>query len=84
MPVLEWTLRYINHPRYLALTSDLLLVVLDLYAYRMGDWVEDAAGEDGRRVAKLIERVGKRVRRACELAQQAEGVIGVLELLGEG
>jgi hypothetical protein len=32
----------------------------------------------------LVERIGKRVRRGCELAQQAEGIVGVLELLGEG
>jgi hypothetical protein len=55
-----------------------------LYAYRMGDWAEDAAGDEGRRVCVLVERIGKRVRRGCELAQQAEGIVGVLELLGEG
>ncbi|KAL1585911.1 hypothetical protein WHR41_05129 [Cladosporium halotolerans] len=83
-PVLEWVLKYINHPRLMSLTTDVALVVLDLYSYKMGGWAEDAAGDEGRRVLSLVERIGKRVRRGCELAQQAEGVIGVLELLGEG
>lgn len=83
-PVLEWVLRYVNHPRLMSLTSDVLLLVLDLYSSKMGDWAEDAAGDEGRRVCLLVERIGKRVRRGCELAQQAEGVVGVLELLGEG
>ena len=77
-------MKYINHPRLMTLTSDVLLVVLDLYSHRMGDWAEDAAGDEGRRVSALVERIGKRVRRGCELAQQAEGVVGVLELLSEG
>lgn len=83
-PVLGWVLKYINHPRLMTLTSDVLLVMLDLYSYRMGDWAEGAAGDEGRSVCALIERIGKRVRRGCELAQQAEGVVGVLELLSEG
>lgn len=83
-PVLEWVLKYINHPRLMSLTSDVLLLVLDLYSYKMADWAEDAAGDEGRKVCSLIDRIGKRVRRGCELAQQAEGVMGVLELLGEG
>jgi U3 small nucleolar RNA-associated protein 15 len=83
-PVLEWVLKYINHPRLMTLTSDVLLVVLDLYSYRMGDWTENAAGDEGRRICALVERIGKRVRRGCELAQQAESVVGVLELLSEG
>ena len=83
-PMLEWVLKYINHPRLMSLTSDVLLFVLDLYSYRMGDWAEGAAGDEGRSVCALVERIGKRVRRGCELAQQAEGVVGVLELLSEG
>lgn len=84
VPLLEWALKFVNHPRFLALITDVLFLVLDLYSPRMGEWADDGASDEGRRVYKLVERIGKRVRRGCELAQQAEGVVGVLELLGEG
>ncbi|OQO02132.1 hypothetical protein B0A48_11684 [Cryoendolithus antarcticus] len=84
IPVLRWVLNNINAPRTLHLTGDVTGAILDMYAGRMGVWLEQGEGEVGWTCLKLVERIGKRVRRTAELAQQAEGCIGVMDLLAMG
>ncbi|KAK4994658.1 U3 small nucleolar RNA-associated protein 15 [Elasticomyces elasticus] len=71
-PILRWLLRYIAHPRYLSITSDVALLVLDLYADQFGQTPD---------VDVLINRIHKRVRHCAELSQQAQGSLGCLEML---
>ena len=85
LPILQWCLKYIAHPRYLALVHDVLLLVLDLYSHKLADWAEEEGGESGgKEVARIIGRLGKRVRAGVDLAQTAHSFVGMVGLLEAG
>ncbi|KAF1989825.1 WD40 repeat-like protein [Aulographum hederae CBS 113979] len=87
-PILRWLVRAISDPRYIKLTVDVALIVLDLYSEHFGDdLVADAdeggpGSEDMREVRRLIERLHNGVRRGCDVAMQAVRVEGMVGLLG--
>ncbi|KAJ9625014.1 U3 small nucleolar RNA-associated protein 15 [Taxawa tesnikishii (nom. ined.)] len=74
-PILKWLVKYIGHPRYLKLTNDVALVVLDLYAGQMGESPE---------IDGLIAQLHRRVRHCTELAQTAWATQGMFDLLMAG
>jgi U3 small nucleolar RNA-associated protein 15 len=83
VPLLRWVLRNIHHPRYLGLISDVVLLVVHLYAGKLAEW-QEVGDDEGREVQRLVGRVQKRVRHGIELAQQASQTMGMLELLEAG
>lgn len=83
VPILDWCSRYINHPRHLLLVYDVLLMLLDLYSHRLGEWTE-SEGDDGKDVLKLINRITKKVRVGVDTAHRAESMMGCLEVLEAG
>lgn len=83
LPVLKWCLRYVNHPRHLMLVYDVLLMVLDLYSHRLGEWTESES-DDGKEVLNLVNKISKRVRGGVDMAHRAESMLGCLEVLEAG
>jgi U3 small nucleolar RNA-associated protein 15 len=75
MPVLRWLNKYIRDPRFVRLTTDTAVVVLDLYGEEMGKSPQvDAA----------IQRLHENVRQSVEVAQTSWCTLGMLEALGAG
>lgn len=74
-PILRWLVKYINNPRNIMLTSDVALLVLDLYSEQMGDSPE---------IDSLMSQLHRKVRQCAELAQQAQSTQGMLDLLAAG
>ncbi|KAF2458465.1 UTP15 C terminal-domain-containing protein [Lineolata rhizophorae] len=74
-PVLKWVFKKINDPRYLSLTTDVALMVLDLYAEHAGQSPE---------IDRLVKQLHNRVRTNTELSQQAVSTQGMLEMLMAG
>ncbi|KAK5150312.1 hypothetical protein LTR04_006849 [Oleoguttula sp. CCFEE 6159] len=74
-PVLKWLNKNIADPRHLKLTSDVMLLLLDLYSDQMGLDPE---------VDKWIERLHHRVRINAEFSQQALSTSGMLDTLIAG
>lgn len=74
-PVLRWVIKYIGHPRYISLTSDVAFQVLDLYSEQMGDSPD---------IDKLIKELHRKVRHCSDLAQQAWSTQGMFDLLMAG
>ncbi|KAF2767349.1 U3 small nucleolar RNA-associated protein 15 [Teratosphaeria nubilosa] len=83
IPVLKWIVRYIQHPRYIGLMYDVVLMLLDLYSGKLAEW-QESEDDEGAEVRRLVWRVQKRVRHGAELAQQANQAIGVLDMLESG
>ena len=83
VPILKWCLRYVNHPRRLMLVYDVLLMLLDLYSRRLGEWTE-SEGDDGKEVLNLVNKISKRVRGGVDMAHRAENMLGCLEVLEAG
>lgn len=81
IPVLEWTLKYINHPRNVSLLYDVLLQILDLYSAKLGEWDAGEGDEDGLEVIRLIKRLRRMVTRQAEQAQSAHMTLGALEMI---
>lgn len=83
LPMLNWCLRYINHPRHLMLAYDVLLMLLDLYSHRLGEWTESES-DDGKEVLSVVNRITKKVRGGVDQAHRAENMLGCLEVLESG
>lgn len=85
IPVLRWCLKHISHPRHLALTYDLLLLILDLYSHKLPDWEgKDERNSDRPKAGQLIKRVEKKVKHETNLAHQAHFMIGMMGTLEAG
>ena len=85
MPILKWCLKYISHPMHLLLVHAVLLVVLDLYSHKLSEWDGDESENgEGKEIAKVINKIGKRVKSGTDLAQDAHSVIGMMEVLQAG
>lgn len=81
-PVLHLLLRYIGYPQYTHLLYDVMLLVLDLYSHRMWDWRNDDG--DGQQVFRLITKIKNTVKREAELADRAQHLLGMVDLLESG
>jgi len=77
LPLLKWLRSAILDPRYVRLTTDTTMIVLDLYGEHLGQSPE---------VDKLIETLHQNVRQSLEVAQICWSTAGMLETLraGEG
>ena len=82
-PVLRWCLRYVNHPRHVMLVYDVLLMLLDLYSHRLGEWTE-SEGDDGKEVLSLVNKMTKKIKGSVEMAHRAESILGCIEILEAG
>lgn len=74
-PIIKWLTRYISDPRYLSVTIDVGVLLLDLYSEHMGQ---------SRDIDFLVKRLHGKVRREVEQAQQACQTGGMLGLLMAG
>lgn len=74
-PILKWLGKAINDPRIIKLTSDVLLMVMDLYAEQLGLSPE---------IDTLFEQLRDRVLENVEVTQQAWSTQGMLEMLMAG
>ncbi len=75
-PILIWLCKHIIDPRYVTMSVDVGLLILDIYAGEMGQ-VE--------RIDNLMKQLHGRVRMEVERAQQAwqtQGMLGML-MVGE-
>ncbi|TIA42198.1 WD40 repeat-like protein [Aureobasidium pullulans] len=61
-PILRWVIKYIGHPRYIKLTSDVAMLLLDLYSEQAMDSPE---------IDDLLNQLHRKVRHCSELAQAA-------------
>ncbi|KAF2726201.1 WD40 repeat-like protein [Polychaeton citri CBS 116435] len=82
LPVMRWMLKNLPEPRRFGLIYETLLVVLDLYSAKLAEWAEGV--EEEKEFRSLVERIGKRVRKSIELAEQCHSVQGMLGLLAAG
>lgn len=83
LPILNWCMKYINHPRHLMLAYDTLLLLFDLYSHRMGEWSE-SEGDDGKAALSVVNKISKKVRKAVDMAHSAESMLGCLGVLEAG
>ncbi|KAK5133763.1 hypothetical protein LTR08_007413 [Meristemomyces frigidus] len=83
VPILRWALKHINHARHVHITYDLILVLLDLYSSKLAEW-QESEEEDGKEVQRLVMKIQRRVRQAADMSSQAQGTLGVLEMLEAG
>ncbi|MBE7181706.1 MAG: hypothetical protein INR71_10965 [Terriglobus roseus] len=74
-PVLKWLIKAINDPRCIRLTTDVGLLIIDIYGEHWGKSEE---------IDKLIEMLEFKVRKNCEISQVAVSTIGMLEMLQAG
>jgi len=74
-PILRWVIKYIGHPRYIKLTSDVAMLLLDLYSEQAMDSPE---------IDDLLNQLHRKVRHCSELAQAAYSTQGMLDLLVSG
>lgn len=82
VPVLDWCLKYVSHPRQLSLVYDTLLVLLDLHSHKLADWSDGDSEEAA--VVKLIKGVQRRVRNSVNVAEKAQNMIGMVQMLEAG
>jgi len=71
-PILRWLIKYIPDYRITRLTTDVALVVLDLYADQLGRSEE---------VDELFQRLVMRVREVVDTSQTAISVGGMVDCL---
>ncbi|OCL02311.1 U3 small nucleolar RNA-associated protein-like protein 15 [Glonium stellatum] len=74
-PVLKWLNKAIGDPRIIRLTSDVSLMVLDIYSEQLGQSAE---------IDTLVERLRERVLDNVEVSQLAWSTQGMLEMLMAG
>jgi len=74
-PILKWLNKAIGDPRIIRLTSDVSLMVLDIYSEQLGQSAE---------IDTLVERLRERVLDNVEVSQLAGSTQGMLEMLMAG
>jgi len=70
-PILNWSNKYINDPRYTPVIIDLLYHILDIYG---ADLVQDKA------VAYIMEGITQKVEKEIQKAGASQALIGLLEM----
>lgn len=71
-PVLKWLIKHISDPRHVPLTTDISLIILDLYSEYM-DRTPD--------VWELLRKLHQRVREQVDISQECIRLQGMLELI---
>lgn len=74
-PILNWLCKYIIDPRYVAMSVDVGVLILDIYSGEMGQ---------SPKIDGLMKRLHHRVRKEVERAQQAWQTKGMLGMLMAG
>jgi U3 small nucleolar RNA-associated protein 15 len=74
-PVLQWVHHNISNPTFVPICVEVAMNLMDLYSKHLGLSTE---------MAKLVEKLHKRVREEVDRAQQACMTQGMLELLAPG
>lgn len=82
LPTLDVVSKYIQHPQYIGLLFDVVLVLLELYSHRLSDWQNDDG--DGKEAARKFAAIHSRVSKATTWADQAQRTLGMLDLLESG
>lgn len=82
IPLLVWCRKNVAYPHRVQLVSDVMLMLLDIYSYKLADWHEGT--DDQRKVMQLITRITARVRKNASNAEKAQCIIGMLGLLTSG
>jgi U3 small nucleolar RNA-associated protein 15 len=72
-PILRWLIKNIADYRVTQLTTDVALVVLDLYADQLGRSEE---------IDQLVEALMQRVKVMVEASQMAWSIKGMVDMLG--
>lgn len=75
LPILKWLNKAINDPRCVKLTTDIALIVLDLYAEHMGQSPE---------VDQLVRILHSKVRKGVDVSLSAWSTLGMIEMLSAG
>lgn len=71
-PILKWVIKYIGHPRHISLTTDVALMVIDLYADQFGESPE---------IDRLIYQMRQRVKSYAEVSYSSWSTLGQIDLL---
>lgn len=74
-PILKWCIKYIGHSRYISITSDVALMIIDLYADQFGESPE---------IDRLISQLRQRVRSYAEVTLNCWSTLGSIDLLTAG
>ncbi|CAK1357056.1 U3 small nucleolar RNA-associated protein 15 [Cercospora beticola] len=82
LPIMTMVHRYVGHPQYINLMYDVLLVILDLYSHKLGDWQMDDGSEKD--VVALIHKIKAKVRQAADWATAAHRTLGMVDVLESG
>lgn len=82
VPVMSLIHKYITYPAHVHLLYDVLLMILDLYSYKLGDWNEEDGSEKD--VVTLIFKIKARVRQAADWATAAHRTLGMVDVLASG
>ena len=83
LPVLHWVLKFINHPRFVQLMYDVVLLLLDLYSRKMAEW-QESDDQEAKEILQMVRRIGKRVRQSVNHASEAHSTLGMMELMEVG
>lgn len=75
LPIMKWLVKYISHPRHINITSEVTLLILDIYAEQFGESPE---------IDNIFNHLQRRVRYCSEQAQQAQSTQGMLDMLVSG
>ncbi|KAI5359509.1 Putative U3 small nucleolar RNA-associated protein [Septoria linicola] len=82
IPVLSTVHKFIGHPQHVNLMYDVLLIVLDLYSHKLGDWqIDDGSEKDA---VVLVHKIKARVRQAADWATAAHRTLGMVDVLESG
>lgn len=74
-PILRWLCKAINDPRNIRCTTDVALLILDLYGEHWGKSDE---------IDRLVEQLEYKVRQNSEWSQMAHNTLGMIEMLQAG
>ncbi|TID17434.1 putative small nucleolar ribonucleoprotein complex subunit [Venturia nashicola] len=72
LPLLRWLTKRVGDPRYVRVTTDVAMMVLELYGEHLGQSAE---------VDREIYKLHGQVRSGCEVAQMCWGTLGMVGLL---
>ncbi|KAF2435698.1 WD40 repeat-like protein [Tothia fuscella] len=71
-PILKWLNKHIMNMQFIRLKADTAMLVLELYAERIGENLE---------FDEQIKELHNKVRQSCEVAQSCLGTLGMISLL---
>ncbi|KAF7192884.1 U3 small nucleolar RNA-associated protein 15 [Pseudocercospora fuligena] len=83
LPMLGFIHRYIQYPAHVSVLYDVLLLLLDLYSHKFGDW-QSSDDDDEKAVVTLVHQIKGRVRQATDWASASHRTLGMIELLESG